>query len=123
MRVEESKTTQAAHLRRALALGVVTLIAVRVVQASDFTVLARLSTSAVTPESGVTRDAEGNLYGTTLFGIGYYGTVFKLDTVGDHPRPGGEPLRHHLFQLLFNVLSQDWSRLQTGRRGEIHRTT
>jgi uncharacterized repeat protein (TIGR03803 family) len=44
-----------------------------------------------TPEAGVTRDADGNLYGTTFFGgtgTGcdiYYagcGTVFKLDTSG-----------------------------------------
>jgi uncharacterized repeat protein (TIGR03803 family) len=43
------------------------------------------------PEAGVTRDAAGNLYGTTFFGgtgtgcdIFYYGcgTVFKLDTSG-----------------------------------------
>jgi uncharacterized repeat protein (TIGR03803 family) len=35
------------------------------------------------PESGVTLDPAGNLYGTTLFGgTGGYGTVYKLDTAG-----------------------------------------
>ncbi len=34
-----------------------------------------------TPYGGLVRDAQGNLYGTTVFGGGY-GTVFKLDATG-----------------------------------------
>lgn len=34
------------------------------------------------PPSGVIRDAAGNLYGTTFYGGGAYGTVFRLDPAG-----------------------------------------
>jgi uncharacterized repeat protein (TIGR03803 family) len=36
------------------------------------------------PEAGLVRDAEGNLYGTTVYGgtAGGYGTVFKLNRTG-----------------------------------------
>jgi uncharacterized repeat protein (TIGR03803 family) len=34
-----------------------------------------------TPYGGLVRDAQGNLYGTTVFG-GNYGTVFKMDATG-----------------------------------------
>ena len=32
------------------------------------------------PVEGLTRDGNGTLYGTTLYGGGYVGNVFKLDT-------------------------------------------
>ena len=42
-------------------------------------------TDGASPQAGVTRDAAGNLYGTTNFdgADGDYGTVFKLDTAGN----------------------------------------
>ena len=41
-----------------------------------------------TPEAGVVRDSEGNLYGTThLGGVYDWGTVFMVDTSGTEPQP------------------------------------
>ena len=41
------------------------------------------SPDGAVPDGGLVRDAQGNLYGTTVLGGAYnYGTVFKLDTTG-----------------------------------------
>ena len=34
------------------------------------------------PAAGLIRDSAGNLYGTTVAGGGFYGTVFKVNTAG-----------------------------------------
>jgi len=73
-----------------------TLFLVRSVSAQNFTLLYPFNSSGNLsdggwPEAGVTRDAAGNLYGTTFFGGAgtgcdiYYdgcGTVYKIDTSG-----------------------------------------
>jgi uncharacterized repeat protein (TIGR03803 family) len=68
------------------------LLLVQSVEAQIFTALYEFNlSSGGQPEAGVTRDAAGNLYGTTFFGGGgtgcdiYFdgcGTVFKVDTTG-----------------------------------------
>ncbi len=55
-------------------------------QAQTFTVLYTFQAppDGNTPLSGLTRDADGNLYGTNYYGGAYgYGTVFKIDTNGN----------------------------------------
>lgn len=79
-----------------LGLALLPLSLIRPAAAQTFTVLYSFNTpgdlsDGGEPEAGVTRDAAGNLYGTTFFGgagtgcdIDYAGcgTVFKVDTTG-----------------------------------------
>jgi len=54
------------------------------VQAQSFSVLYSFNAAdGLNPKSGLVRDNEGNLYGTTSYGgASHGGTVFKLDTAG-----------------------------------------
>ncbi|HEV2324859.1 MAG TPA: choice-of-anchor tandem repeat GloVer-containing protein [Terracidiphilus sp.] len=57
------------------------------VEAQTFTVIHNFTGSdGAKPFAGLTRDASGNLYGTTSSGgsAAYYGTVFKIDDAGNY---------------------------------------
>ena len=79
------KSTRLCALANVGTLCLAALFAAQSTQAQPFNVLHSFGkgTDGQTPFAGVIRDAEGNLYGTTLYGgTGTYGTVFKLNTAG-----------------------------------------
>ena len=74
-------------VNRALALAVLIVpivVVTQSVQAQSFSVLYSFNAAdGLNPKSGLVRDNEGNLYGTTSYGgASHGGTVFKLDTAG-----------------------------------------
>ena len=69
----------------ALAVLIVPMVVVtQSVQAQSFRVLYNFNAAdGLNPKSGLVRDKEGNLYGTTSYGgASHGGTVFKVDTAG-----------------------------------------
>jgi uncharacterized repeat protein (TIGR03803 family) len=65
---------------------VLTVAASQAAQAVTFSVIYNFTggTDGMTPYSGLTIDAAGNLYGTTLTGAAGFGTVFKLTKSGSN---------------------------------------
>ena len=82
-RIRRGAAGAAATLAIVLGLG---LVATPSAQAQTFTVLhnfAGPTSDGGYPYTSLIRDAAGNLYGTTYYGgLGYAGTVFKVDTSG-----------------------------------------
>ncbi len=75
----------AATAVRALIIAfVLTLVAIQPAQASNFNVIYNFTgaSDGTSPYAGLTIDATGALYGTTLSGGAGYGTVFKLAKTG-----------------------------------------
>jgi uncharacterized repeat protein (TIGR03803 family) len=76
------------HLRMVVIAGFAVIalggIATPAMQAQTFSVIHNFTGGAdgANPYTGLTRDAAGNLYGTTLYGGASYGTIFKLQQSG-----------------------------------------